>query len=87
MPCVRLVVLSVATPPVPMVPVPRAVVELQAAVGQELKVTVPVGSEGSFDALLPVTVALSVVAWPEVGAVGEAASAVEVLSVYWALPV
>ena len=87
MPCVRLVVLSVATPPEPMVPVPSDVVEVQAAVGQLLKVTVPVGSEGSLLALFPVTVALSVVGWPEVGVVGEAARAVVVVSVNWALPV
>ena len=79
--------LSVATPAEPIVPVPSEVVEEHAAVGQLLKVTVPVGNDGSLDALFPVTVALSVVAWPEVGAVGEAASAVEVESVYWALPV
>jgi hypothetical protein len=77
----------VAAPPAPIPPVPRAVVEVQAAVGQLLKVTVPVGSEGSLDALLAVTGALRVAAWPEVGDVGEAASAVEVLSVNWALPV
>ena len=87
MPVVRLEVLSVATPPEPMVPVPMALVEVQAAVGQLLKVTVPFGSEGSVLALFPVTVALSVVGWPAAGAVGEAANAVEVLSVNWALPV
>jgi hypothetical protein len=61
------------------------VVEEQAAVGQLLKVTVPVGSEGSLDSLFPVTVALSVVGWPAAG-LGDDASAVEVLSVNWALP-
>jgi hypothetical protein len=84
---VRLELVKVATPPVPRVPVPRAVVEVQAAVGQLLKVTVPVGREGSLNALLAITVALRVVGWPVVGDVGEAASAVEVSSVNWALPV
>jgi hypothetical protein len=84
---VRLDVLSVVTPPEPRVPVPSAVVELQAEVGQLLKVTSPVGVEESVEALAPATVAESVTDWPEVGVVDEAARAVVVASVYWALPV
>jgi hypothetical protein len=84
---VRLEVLSVATPPELMVPVPSAVVELQAEVGHLLKVISPVGVEGSVEALTPATVADSVTDWPEVGVVEDAARAVVVASVYWALPV
>lgn len=78
---------NVATPLEPMVPDPRAVRDPQAEVEHELKETVPVGVEGSFAALAPVTSARSVTGCRDVGGLGEALRAVDVPSVNWALPV
>ena len=67
-------------------PVAEGVVEEHADVGQLSKATLPAGSVGSALALVPATVALRVTGSPDVGAAGDEVSAVEVVSVYWALP-
>jgi hypothetical protein len=85
-PVLKAAVVRVATPPAATEPVPRLVVEAHVAVGQLLKVTEPPGSDGSLEGFDPVTVALSVVGWPEAGVTGEDVSAVDVVSVNCALP-